>query len=39
LLAPSNFWAIAQFYQDFSPVEDGEALELLRATIPAQQMA
>jgi len=39
LLAPSSFWAIGQFYQDFSPVEDAEALELLRATLPAQQTA
>ncbi|HKI16771.1 MAG TPA: phosphoribosyltransferase family protein [Isosphaeraceae bacterium] len=39
LLAPSSFWAIGQFYQDFSPVEDAEALELLRAALPAQQTA
>ncbi|MFI5458384.1 MAG: phosphoribosyltransferase [Isosphaerales bacterium] len=37
--APSTFWAIGQFYQDFAPVEDAEALELLRATLPAPQTA
>ena len=37
LLAPRSFWAIGQFYKDFSPVEDAEALELLRASVPAHQ--
>jgi predicted phosphoribosyltransferase len=32
LLRPENFWAIGQFYEDFSPVEDAEVIELLRAT-------
>jgi predicted phosphoribosyltransferase len=39
LLAPRSFWAIGQFYEDFSPVEDAQALELLRAAAPAQQTA
>jgi predicted phosphoribosyltransferase len=30
LLAPPNFWAIGQFYADFSQVEDEEVVELLR---------
>ena len=36
LLAPPNFWAIGQFYEDFSQVEDSQALELLRAAAPAE---
>jgi predicted phosphoribosyltransferase len=39
ILAPRSFWAIGQFYQDFSPVEDAEALDLLRAATPAQRLA
>lgn len=31
LLLPEEFWAVGQFYQDFSPVEDEEAVALLRA--------
>jgi len=31
LRAPDNFWAIGQFYQDFSQVEDSEVIELLRS--------
>ena len=30
LLAPTNFWAIGQFYRDFSQVDDEQAVELLR---------
>jgi hypothetical protein len=30
LLAPETFWAIGQFYQDFSQVEDEEVVEILR---------
>lgn len=30
LLTPDDFWAIGQFYVDFSTVEDEEVLELLR---------
>jgi putative phosphoribosyl transferase len=30
LRAPENFWAIGQFYEDFSQVEDSEVVELLR---------
>jgi predicted phosphoribosyltransferase len=39
LLAPTHFWAIGQFYKDFSPVEDVEAVELLRAAATAPQPA
>lgn len=28
---PAAFWAIGQFYENFRPVEDAEAVELLRA--------
>jgi len=31
LRAPDNFWAIGQFYQDFSQLEDAEVVELLRS--------
>jgi predicted phosphoribosyltransferase len=31
LLAPEEFWAIGQFYEDFTQVEDEEVVELLRA--------
>jgi putative phosphoribosyl transferase len=30
LLSPEEFWAVGQFYEDFSPVEDSEVVELLR---------
>jgi putative phosphoribosyl transferase len=33
LLTPARFWAIGQFYEDFSQVEDDEVLELLRASV------
>ena len=36
LLAPKEFWAIGQFYQSFSPVEDAEVLNLLRQFAPAR---
>ena len=39
LLAPRSFWAISQFYKDFSPVEDHEALELLRTSLPTQRLS
>ncbi len=35
LLAPRSFWAIGQFYRDFTQVDDEEAVELLRAAGPA----
>jgi predicted phosphoribosyltransferase len=35
LLAPANFWAIGQFYEDFTQVEDEEVVALLRAFAPA----
>ena len=31
LLSPEEFWAIGQFYADFSQVEDEQAIELLRS--------
>jgi putative phosphoribosyl transferase len=31
LLAPEDFWAIGQFYADFTQVDDERAVELLRA--------
>lgn len=37
LLAPLNFWAIGQFYEDFSQVDDAQALDLLRAAAPAEK--
>jgi len=30
LLAPQEFWAVGQFYEDFTPVEDEEVVQLLR---------
>ena len=36
LLAPSNFEAISQFYEDFQQVEDEEAVRLLRESRAAQ---
>jgi predicted phosphoribosyltransferase len=30
LLAPEQFWAIGQFYEDFTQVEDEEVVQLLR---------
>jgi len=35
LLAPEQFWAIGQFYEDFSQVEDEEVIQLLREFAPA----
>jgi putative phosphoribosyl transferase len=35
LLSPHSFWAVGQFYRDFSPVEDNEVVELLRAGVRA----
>ncbi|MFN4261157.1 MAG: phosphoribosyltransferase [Gemmataceae bacterium] len=36
LLVPEWFWAIGQFYEDFSQVEDAEVVELLRRFAPAE---
>jgi predicted phosphoribosyltransferase len=30
LLAPEEFWAVGRFYEDFAPVEDEDALRILR---------
>jgi putative phosphoribosyl transferase len=35
LLAPEAFWAIGPFYEDFTQIEDGEVIELLREFAPA----
>jgi putative phosphoribosyl transferase len=35
LLRPEEFWAIGQFYEDFTQVEDEEVLQLLRPFAPA----
>jgi tRNA A-37 threonylcarbamoyl transferase component Bud32 len=35
LLAPDGFWAVGQFYEDFTQVEDGEVVRLLRDFAPA----
>jgi predicted phosphoribosyltransferase len=37
LLSPEEFWAIGQFYDDFTQVEDDEVIRLLRAFAPATQ--
>jgi len=34
LLAPEEFWAIGQFYQDFTQVEDEEVVQILREFAP-----
>jgi predicted phosphoribosyltransferase len=34
LLCPEEFWAIGQFYEDFTQVEDKQALALLRQAAP-----
>lgn len=38
LLSPRNFWAIGQFYRDFSPVEDDDVVAILRRFAPADMM-
>jgi predicted phosphoribosyltransferase len=35
LLTPEDFWAIGQFYEDFTQVEDEEVVSLLREFAPA----
>ena len=39
LLKPSSFWAIGQFFEDFSQVEDDQVVNLLRAFGPARHQA
>jgi predicted phosphoribosyltransferase len=34
LLTPEDFWAIGEFYEDFSPVEDDEVVRLLKDFAP-----
>jgi predicted phosphoribosyltransferase len=35
LLSPASFWSVGQFYEHFEPVEDEEAVRLLREFAPA----
>ncbi|MDR3638472.1 MAG: phosphoribosyltransferase family protein [Isosphaeraceae bacterium] len=37
LLAPADFGAVGQFYEDFTPVEDTAVVALLRASLPVPQ--
>jgi putative phosphoribosyl transferase len=37
LLSPETFWAIGQFYADFTQVEDQTAIDLLRAMVSCVQ--
>jgi predicted phosphoribosyltransferase len=37
LLRPEEFWAIGQFYEDFTQVEDDEVVQLLREFAPTGQ--
>jgi predicted phosphoribosyltransferase len=39
LLTPEEFWAIGQFYEDFTQVEDDEVVKLLRQFAPAEPPA
>jgi putative phosphoribosyl transferase len=39
LLAPEDFWAIGQFYEDFSQLDDEEVVALLRQTISSPENA
>jgi len=34
LLSPREFYAVGQFYEDFSPVEDEQVVDLLREFAP-----
>jgi len=38
LLTPKSFWAIGQFYEDFSQVDDDEVISLLRAFAPGARL-
>lgn len=35
LLRPENFWAVGQFYEDFSTVEDEQVVNILREFAPS----
>jgi len=39
LVSTENFWAIGQFYEDFTQVEDEQVIDLLRTFAPASQAA
>jgi len=39
LLAPRSFWAIGQFYEDFSQVDDDEVVAVLRSFAPVAEAA
>lgn len=38
-LSPENFWAIGEFYEDFTQVEDDEVVKLLREFAPSEHPA
>jgi len=38
LLAPEEFWAIGQFYEDFTQVEDEEVIQILREFAPTVRL-
>jgi len=38
LLAPEEFWAIGQFYEDFTQVEDEEVVQILREFAPTARL-
>ena len=37
VLAPVDFWAIGQFYEDFPQVEDAEVVSLLRESMASRR--
>jgi predicted phosphoribosyltransferase len=37
LLSPEEFWAVGQFYEAFTPVEDADVVQLLRALAPVSR--
>lgn len=39
LLSPEEFWAIGQFYEDFTQVEDEQVLDLLHQALPTARPA
>ena len=39
LLVPERLWAVGQFYEDFSPIDDEQAVKLLRKTAFAANAA
>jgi predicted phosphoribosyltransferase len=39
LSCPESFWAIGQFYEDFSQIDDEQCLEVLRRFAPPKEVA